>query len=389
MIIPTKAKNSFTFQIFFNSILLLLPTVNNINQYSHSLTNKKDIRSLSLEELKTVFIENGDKAFRAKQVYEWLWKKSAHTFDEMTNLSKTTRELLNTHFIINAVTVDALQISRDRTIKNAFKLYDNNIVEGVLIPSTTRMTACISSQVGCSLTCKFCATGRLERLRNLNADEIYDQVVLIKKQAEEKYKTPLTNIVYMGMGEPLLNYKNVLDSIDKITSPEGLNMSPQRITVSTAGVAKMIKKLGDDAVKFNLALSLHAATDEKRNYIMPINETNTLEALAEALKYFYEKTEMRVTYEYIAFKDFNDSLEDAKDLARFCKHIPCKVNIIEYNPIDNGEFKQTTPERLEAFAKYLESKNIIVNIRRSRGKDIDAACGQLANKGKREIAKRK
>ncbi len=350
---------------------------------------KKDIRALSLEELKTVFIENGDKAFRAKQVYEWLWKKSVRTFDEMTNLSKSTRELLNTHFVINAVAVDDMQVSSDRTIKNAFRLYDSNIVEGVLIPSTTRMTACISSQVGCSLTCKFCATGRLERLRNLNADEIYDQVVLIKNQAEQKYNIPLTNIVYMGMGEPLLNYKNVLDSVEKITSPEGLNMSPQRITISTAGVSKMIKKLGDDGVKFNLALSLHAANDEKRNHIMPINESNSLEALAEALKYFYEKTGTRVTYEYIAFKDFNDSIEDARDLAKFCKHIPCKVNIIEYNPIDNGEFQQTTTARLDAFAKYLESKNIIVNVRRSRGKDIDAACGQLANKNKEGFEKRK
>jgi 23S rRNA (adenine2503-C2)-methyltransferase len=251
------------------------------------------------------------------------------------------------------------------------------------------MTACISSQVGCSLTCKFCATGKLERLRNLNADEIYDQVVLIKNQAEEKYKTPLSNIVYMGMGEPLLNYKNVMDSIQKITSPEGLNMSPQRITVSTAGVSKMIMKLADDGAKFNLALSLHAANDQKRNYIMPINESNSLEALAEALKYFYEKTETRVTYEYIAFKDFNDSLEDAKELAAFCKHIPCKVNIIEYNPIDDGEFQQTTNERLDAFAKFLENKNIIVNVRRSRGKDIDAACGQLANKNKEGFVTRK
>ena len=344
------------------------------------MESKKDIRSLSLDELKTVFTENGDKAFRAKQVYEWLWKKSARTFDEMTNLSMSTREMLNAHFQINAVVVDDMQVSKDRTIKNAFKLYDGKIVEGVLIPSKSRMTACISSQVGCSLTCKFCATGRMERLRNLNADEIYDQVVLIKNQAESKYQTPLTNIVYMGMGEPLLNYKNMMDSIDKITSPEGLNMSPSRITVSTAGVAKMIKKLGDDGVKFNLALSLHAANDEKRNQIMPLNETNTLEVLADALKYFYAKTGTRVTYEYIVFKDFNDDIRDAQELATFCKHIPCKLNIIEYNPIDDGEFQQTTPERLDAFVKHIESKNIIVNVRRSRGKDIDAACGQLANK---------
>jgi len=358
-------------------------------QLNPALETKKDIRSLSLDELKKVFVENGDQAFRAKQVYEWLWKKSATSFDLMTNLSKATRELLDKNFVINAVKVDDMQISSDRTIKNAFKLYDSNIVEGVLIPTPNRMTACISSQVGCSLTCKFCATGKLERLRNLNADEIYDQVVLIKNQAEEKYKTPLSNIVYMGMGEPLLNYKNVMDSIQKITSPEGLNMSPQRITVSTAGVSKMIMKLADDGAKFNLALSLHAANDKKRNYIMPINESNSLEALAEALKYFYEKTETRVTYEYIAFKDFNDSLEDAKELAAFCKHIPCKVNIIEYNPIDDGEFQQTTNERLDAFAKFLENKNIIVNVRRSRGKDIDAACGQLANKNKEGFVTRK
>jgi 23S rRNA (adenine2503-C2)-methyltransferase len=345
-----------------------------------NMDTKKDIRAFSLDELTALFVAHGDKAFRAKQVYEWLWKKSAITFDEMTNLSKGTRAFLNAEFIINAVTVDEMQISSDRTIKSSFKLMDGKLVEGVLIPSKTRMTACISSQVGCSLTCAFCATGKMERLRNLNADEIYDQVVLIKNQAEEKYQLPLSNIVYMGMGEPLLNYKNVLESVQKVTSPEGLNMSPQRITVSTAGVAKMIKKLGDDEVKFNLALSLHAANDEKRNKIMPINESNTLAALAEALRYFYDKTGTRITYEYIVFKDFNDSLQDAHELAVFCKHVPCKLNIIEYNPIDGGEYQQTTPERLEAFVKFLESKHIIVNVRRSRGKDIDAACGQLANK---------
>ena len=244
------------------------------------------------------------------------------------------------------------------------------------------MTACISSQVGCSLTCKFCATGKLNRIRNLNADEIYDQVVLIKNQAEEKYQTPLTNIVYMGMGEPLLNYNNVITSIDKITSPDGLNMSPQRITVSTAGIAKMIKKLADDDVKFNLALSLHAASDTKRNYIMPINEHNSLMALEEALIYFYNKTGTRPTFEYIVFKDFNDAIEDAAELSAFCKKVPSKVNIIEYNPIDEGEFQQTLPVRLDKFKTYLENKGIIVNVRRSRGKDIDAACGQLANKNK-------
>jgi 23S rRNA (adenine2503-C2)-methyltransferase len=247
------------------------------------------------------------------------------------------------------------------------------------------MTACISSQVGCSLTCKFCATGKLKRLRNLNADEIYDQVALVKNLAETKYNQPLTNIVYMGMGEPLLNYAETIRSVDRITSPDGLGMSPSRITVSTAGIAKMIMKLGDDNVKFNLAVSLHAANDEKRNHIMPINESNSLASLEEALNYFYEKTGSRVTFEYIVFKDFNDGIQDARELADFCKKTTAKVNIIEYNPIDDGEFKQTLPERLDAFTAHLESRGIIVNVRRSRGKDIDAACGQLVNKNKSTV----
>jgi 23S rRNA (adenine2503-C2)-methyltransferase len=343
-------------------------------------TEKPSIRSLTQEELKAFFTEKGEKAFRAKQAWEWLWMKSARSFGEMTNLSKETRTLLTEHFSFPVVEVDNFQVSRDRTIKNAFRLHDGNIVEGVLIPTETRMTACISSQVGCSLTCKFCATGRLARLRNLEAEEMYDQVVLIRNQAQERYGQALTNIVYMGMGEPLLNYKNMLASVDRITAPDGLGMSPQRITVSTAGIAKMIKKLGDDQVKFNLALSLHAANDQKRNHIMPINEQNSLENLAEALNYFYDKTGTRVTFEFIVFKDFNDGIEDAKELAAFCRKVPAKVNIIEYNPIDDGEFQQTLPERLDIFKHVLEERGVIVNIRRSRGKDIDAACGQLANK---------
>ncbi|MCB0409535.1 MAG: 23S rRNA (adenine(2503)-C(2))-methyltransferase RlmN [Flavobacteriales bacterium] len=347
------------------------------------MTEKQNIRSLELEELKEFFSNHGEKPFRAKQVFDWLWKKQAISFDEMSNLSVATRELLTDHFVIQAVTIAEKQISNDRTIKNAFRLFDGKITEGVLIPTPKRMTACISSQVGCSLTCKFCATGKLDRLRNIEAEEIFDQVALIKKQAEEHYQTPLSNIVYMGMGEPLLNYRNVLKSVELITSPDGLGMSPKRITVSTAGIAKMIKKLGDDEVKFNLALSLHAANDTKRSEIMPINEQNSLESLQEALQYFYDKTGTRVTFEYIIFKDFNDSLEDAKELAAFCKCVPCKINIIEYNPIDDAAFQKADAEKTDKFAKFLEEKfNLIVNVRRSRGKDIDAACGQLANKNK-------
>ena len=343
-----------------------------------------DIRSLTLDQIKDRLVQMGEQGFRAKQIYEWLWQKSATDFDQMSNLSKALREKLKEHFTINFVSVKQSQISADKTIKNSFSLFDGNIIEGVLIPTPDRMTACVSSQVGCSLTCKFCATGYMDRKRNLNADEIYDQVVLLNKQAEQKYGIPLTNIVYMGMGEPLLNYANTLKSIERITSPDGLNMAAKRITVSTAGIAKMIKKLGDDGVRFNLALSLHAANDEKRNQIMPINEQNSLKALAEALRYFYAKTKSPITFEYIVFHNFNDGLQDAQELAKFCKHVPCKVNIIEYNPIELADFVNAEADKIDAFAEYLRDQGIITNVRRSRGKDIDAACGQLAIKEKQE-----
>ena len=349
--------------------------------------NKADIRQLSLDQLISQISELGEKPFRAKQVYEWLWKKSATNFDEMTNLSLSLRELLKNNYSIRNTIVSDEQKSADRTIKSGFKLYDENIVEGVLIPTEKRMTACISSQVGCSLSCKFCATGFLERKRNLEAGEIYDQVVLINRQAEQNYGIPLSNIVLMGMGEPLLNYANVLKGVERLTAPDGLNIASKRITLSTAGIAKMIKKLADDQVKFNLALSLHAADDEKRNTIMPINETNSLEALKEALTYFYTQTKNKITLEYIAFKNFNLSVEDARNLVYFVGKLPCKINIIEYNPIDNAPFGRAGVEEIEAFTNFLERKGLIVNVRRSRGKDIDAACGQLANKSAKTVNK--
>jgi len=344
--------------------------------------SKPDIRKLSLDELTAQVAEWGEKPFRARQVYEWLWKKSVTDFSAMTNLSKAFREQLTTVYDIRPLTLADQQVSEDLTIKNAFQLSDGNVVEGVLIPTNKRMTACISSQVGCSLSCAFCATGTMKRLRNLDGAEIYDQVVAIDQQAREKYGHPLTNIVYMGMGEPLMNYKGLMESVEKITSPDGLGMSPKRLTVSTAGIARMIKRLADDQVRFNLALSLHAANDKKRSEIMPINDSNSLHALAESLLYFRDKTGNPITFEYIIFKDFNDSLDDAAELVRFCKRVPAKVNIIEYNPIDEGRFERAAIEKVDAFAAYLESQRIQVNIRRSRGKDIDAACGQLANKNK-------
>ena len=347
-----------------------------------SIKVKEDIRKIESARLTEFLVDKGEKPFRSKQINEWLWKKSAQSFDEMSNLSLKTRQLLKEHFAINGVHIDQLQVSQDQTIKSTFKLHDSHIIEGVLIPADNRMTACVSSQVGCSLSCKFCATGYMERKRNLDAAEIYDQVVHIKKQAEQHYQAPLTNIVYMGMGEPLLNYQNVLRSISYITAVNGLGMSPKRITVSTAGIAKMIKKLGDDKVKFNLALSLHAANDTKRNQIMPINESNSLKALKEALQYYFHHTRNHITFEYIVFNDFNDSLEDARELLQFTRYVPSKVNIIEYNPISEADFTNTGEDKLTKFANFLQDKGVNVNVRRSRGKDIDAACGQLANKNK-------
>lgn len=341
---------------------------------------KRDIRKLKVDELKEFFVQQGDKAFRAVQVYEWLWKKSAKDFEQMTNLSLATRELLRAHFTINHIQVDTMQRSADGTIKNAVKLHDGLIVESVLIPTEKRITACVSSQVGCSLACKFCATGRLKRMRNLNPDEIYDQVVAIKQQSELFFGRPLTNIVFMGMGEPLLNYNNVMEAIEKITSPGGLNMASKRLTVSTVGIAKMIMKLADDEVKFNLAVSLHSAIDKTRSSIMPINDSTPLEELAEALKYWYTKQKKKVTYEYVVWKGINDTPEDAQALLRFCKIIPSKVNLIEYNPIDDSEFQQAPEEALTMYMDLLERHGITTRIRKSRGKDIDAACGQLANK---------
>jgi 23S rRNA (adenine2503-C2)-methyltransferase len=347
----------------------------------------QNIRNLSLEEIQSYLLSIQEKSFRAKQIHEWLWKKNAGSFDDMSNLSVTLREKLNQDFYIDQINLADQQTSKDGTVKCAFSIGESQVIEGVLIPTSTRSTACISSQVGCSLACTFCATGRLKLLRNLTPGEIVDQVVYLNDLSLKNHQRPLSNIVYMGMGEPLLNYKNVLRSTEILCSPEGLGISPRRITVSTAGIAKMIRKLGDDEVRFNLALSLHAANDEKRNKIMEINESNNLAELSEALIYFHEKTGNRITFEYIIFKDFNDQPEDAYELANFAKCVPCKINIIEYNPIDDGEFQQADTAKVNAFAQILEAKNMIVNIRRSRGKDIDAACGQLANKNKTAFEK--
>ena len=341
---------------------------------------KIDIRSLSEDQIISFFDQKGFSSYRGKQVYEWIWKKSAYSFDEMTNLSKDLRTILDNNFVINHIEVDKIQKSSDGTIKNAVKLFDDYTVESVLIPTDNRTTACVSSQVGCSLDCEFCATSKIKRMRNLNPDEIYDQVVTINNQSLKYFERSLSNIVFMGMGEPLMNYNNLIKSIEKISSDKGLNMSQKRIVVSTSGIPKMIKKLADENLKVNLALSLHSAIEETRNKIMPFSKKFSLVEIKESLLYWYSKTKRRITFEYIVWKDINDGVDDINALVNFCKSIPSKVNLIEYNPIGDEFFRSASQNSINLYKDLLEKNKITVTVRRSRGKDIDAACGQLANK---------
>jgi len=341
---------------------------------------KRDIRSLSLKELISFFELKNYPSYRAMQVYDWLWKKSCFSFEKMTNISISLREILKEEFVINHIKIDKIQKSKDGTIKNAVKLFDNLLVESVLIPVKNRTTACISSQVGCSLDCEFCATSKLKRMRNLNADEIFDQVSTINLQSKLYYNRPISNIVFMGMGEPLLNYKNLLLGIKKITSNKGLGISPRRITISTSGMSRIILKLADEKIKFNLAISLHSAIEETRNKIMPFSKKFPLIDLLESVKYWNKKTGKQVTYEYIIWDKINDDLDHIKALIDFCKSTVSKVNIIEYNKTDNPFFIPAKKEKIMEYIKHLKINNIPVTIRKSRGNDIEAACGQLANK---------
>jgi 23S rRNA (adenine2503-C2)-methyltransferase len=341
-----------------------------------------DIRTQSLTDLQKSFAVLGQPTYRAKQVYDWMWKLGAKGFDDMSNVPAPLRHLLKENFTYQSIEPDFRQNSEDGTIKSRYKLFDGYKIETVLIPvpDDKRATACVSSQVGCSLTCSFCATGKMGRLRNLTAAEIYDQAFEMNRLSQQTLGYPLTNIVYMGMGEPLLNFGPVMESIQMITSPHGMAWSPRRITVSTAGIAKMIRRLGDEKVKFNLALSLHAADDLKRNQIMPINESNSLKTLMDALDYFYQQTNGRISFEYIALKGFNDTFEDADKLVKLCRgQFPVKVNVIEYNPVPGVPFEKSDERQVDKFARRVRDKGVMITVRRSRGKDIDAACGQLAN----------
>ena len=341
---------------------------------------KPDFRSLRREEVRAHFAAWEEPAYRADQVYDWLWSKGAQSFEEMSNLPKALRIKLTEEFEFRPQRIESVQRSTDGTIKNAVRLHDGLVVESVLIPTEKRITACVSSQVGCAMGCAFCATARLKRMRNLEPDEIYDQVRAIDEQGKSEFGRPLTNIVFMGMGEPLMNYKNTIEAIDRITSPKGLGMSPKRITLSTVGLPKMIRKLADDGVKFNLAVSLHSARDEVRAKIMPVNDVAPIEELRSSLEYWYAATKRKVTFEYVVWRDVNDQPEDIRALVELAKRVPCKVNLIEYNSIGDERFRQASPEVLQDYVDALARISVLAKVRHSRGKDIDAACGQLANK---------
>ncbi|MFC2137051.1 23S rRNA (adenine(2503)-C(2))-methyltransferase RlmN [Bacteroidota bacterium] len=341
---------------------------------------KTNIKDISLKILEEFILSVNEKRFRSKQIYNWIWKNKVSSFNEMNNIPNSLKNKLENHFSIQNIEIKNTQVSIDKTAKFAFNLIDNEIVEGVLIPSLNRTTACISTQVGCPLACKFCASGQIKFKRNLLPSEIIDQVILINDYSLKEYKRKLSNIVVMGMGEPLLNLDNLIKAIEIVTDENALGFSPQRITVSTSGLVKEIRKMTEQTPKFNLAISLHTANNLKRTNLMPVNKSNPLPELINALKYYHSKTNARITFEYLMLNNVNDSIQDAKELAEFCKNFPSKVNIIEYNEIQHEEYQKSSVEKTQEFVNYLESKNLVVNVRRSRGKEIDAACGQLANK---------
>ena len=339
-----------------------------------------DIRSISFDKLNNFIQKNNFPSYRSNQIFNWINKSTLRSFDDMTNIPKSLVKLLKENFVINITSILSKQVSNDSTIKFAIKLHDNLVVESVLIPSGNRVTACVSSQVGCSLDCGFCATSKLLRMRNLHSYEIFDQIMILNSQSLKNYSLPISNIVFMGMGEPLLNYKNVIESIKLITSEDGIKISNKKITLSTSGISKMIIKMSDDNIKFNLAVSLHSAVEETRNMIMPFSKSFPLDKLINSLDYWYKKTKRKVTFEYLIWKGINDDLEHIEALVKICKRIPSKVNLIEYNSIDSPTFKKADDFWVDNYLKILKKNKIPVSVRRSRGKDINAACGQLANK---------
>ena len=349
---------------------------------------RANLKAMDRDELEAFAQSLGQPSYRGRQLFKWLYGKGATSFAAMTDLPKAFRAALERTAVIETIQPATQQTARDGTLKILFTLPSGRQVESVLIPDfdneghARRLTVCVSSQVGCAMGCTFCATGLLGFQQNLTAGEIYDQVWQLNALAEARYGRGITNIVYMGMGEPLLNYENVLRSVALLTDDDGLGLSPRRITVSTVGLARRIRQLADDEARFNLAVSLHAPTDDKRSSIMPVNRTAStdLTALREALQYYAQQTGRRITYEYCMFAGFNDTEDDARHLAEVVQWAPSKVNLIMYNPVEGLGFARTPEDRLHRFIRILVDRGVTVTVRRSRGQDIDAACGQLAGR---------
>lgn len=341
---------------------------------------RKDIRDVAIADLVKFIEKSGDKAFRAKQIHEWFWNKGARSFDALKNIPNSLINIFQEEFSFPVLEIQEIQKSSDGTAKFSFISHDKKLTEGVLIPSLKRVTACISTQVGCPLGCSFCATGKLGFERNLSAGEIFDQITLMQSYALENYQNPISNIVIMGMGEPMLNFDACSNAIQKLTSPTYKGMSPKRITLSTVGLCDGIYTLADKQLGVELAISLHCAIQSEREKLIPTAKLNTLSEISDALIYYHQKTDQRITIEYVLLKDVNDQALHSRSLAEFCKSIPVKINIIEFNPTEGIPFSKSDDKVRAEFAAYLESKNLIVNVRKSRGKDIAAACGQLAGK---------
>ena len=354
----------------------------------HKEIDSQDLRALSPSELVTWVTSLGEPKWRASQLLRWMYAlKPVDSFESMTNLSASLRNLLSDQARLEHLQLVKLLTAKDQTVKALLQLPSGRLIESVLIPTFkdhhqgTRMTVCVSSQVGCAMGCAFCATGKMGFLENLTCGQIVEQVTMMREISNKRFGRDISNVVYMGMGEPLLNYRSVLASLQILTHPDGVGLTPRKITVSTVGLARRIRDLADDTPKIGLAVSLHSPFESKRSSIMPINRSavTDLVALESAMRYHTKTTGRRLTFEYCLFRGFNDSSEDARALARLCHKVHAKVNLIMYNSVPEIDFQRTSEERLNGFMGLLSERGVTVTVRRSRGADIAAACGQLAN----------
>lgn len=336
----------------------------------------KNIKDYDLEELKNEIKEFGEKPFRAEQIFKWLYEEKVQTFDEMTNLSLELRKKLKENYTIGSFNILKKQESKDGTIKYLFDVLDGNAIETVRMKYHHGNSLCVSSQIGCKMGCEFCASTGIPFIRNLTSGEIIEQIIRV----EQDTKTRISNVVFMGIGEPLDNYENVVKAIRIINHPKGINIGARHISISTSGIVPRICQLAQENIQCTLSISLHATDNEKRSKMMPINQTYPIEELLQACKDYIAKTNRRISFEYALAKEQNDNLEDAKELIKKLKGMLCHVNLIPINKIENGQFIKSSNENIMKFRDYLNEHGIVATIRRELGSDIDAACGQLRRK---------